>query len=87
MTLGRVDGEAVVIVLRDGADGLTPFSVIRVIVADDRISRITDYIKCPWVLEAAASVDIAETQRDPRSTEVRSTQKPGLRVSRVARAT
>jgi RNA polymerase sigma-70 factor (ECF subfamily) len=61
MTLGKVDGETVVIILRDDADGLTPFSVIRVVVADDRIARITDYIKCPWVLEAAASVDVAET--------------------------
>jgi hypothetical protein len=35
---------------------LTPFSAIRLGVADGRIARIADYIKCPWVLEAAASV-------------------------------
>jgi len=59
MTLGKVDGETVVIILRDDSDGLTPFSVIRVDVAGDRILRIADYIKCPWVLEAAASVAVA----------------------------
>jgi len=56
MTLGEVDGETAVIIMRDDADGLTPFSVIRLEEAGDRIVRITDYIKCPWVLEAAASV-------------------------------
>jgi RNA polymerase sigma-70 factor (ECF subfamily) len=59
MALGKVDGETVVIILRDDADGLTPFSVIRLGVAGDRIARIADYIKCPWVLEAAASVAVA----------------------------
>jgi RNA polymerase sigma-70 factor, ECF subfamily len=58
MALGKVDGETVVIILQDETDGLTPFSVIRVDVAGDRIVRITDYIKSPWVLEAAHSVSI-----------------------------
>jgi len=56
MAVGEVDGEAAVIILRDEADGLTPFSVIRIDVADGRIVRIVDFIKCPWVLQAAASV-------------------------------
>ncbi len=47
MALGEVDGEMVVVILRDDADGLTPFSVIRLGVAGDRIVRIADYIKCP----------------------------------------
>jgi hypothetical protein len=29
-------------------------------VAGDRIVRIADYIKCPWVLGAAASIAVAE---------------------------
>jgi RNA polymerase sigma-70 factor (ECF subfamily) len=57
MTVGEVDGETVVIILRD--DDLTPFSVIRLGVSGDRIVRITDYIKCPWVLHAATSVAAA----------------------------
>ena len=60
MALGAVDGETAVVILRDDADGLTPFSVIRLDVAAGRIVRIVDYIKCPWVLDAAASVTIAE---------------------------
>ena len=56
MALGEVDGETAVIIMRDDADGLTPFSVIRLDVTGNRIVRITDYIKCAWVLDAAASV-------------------------------
>ena len=59
MALGAVDGETAVVILRDDADGLTPFSVIRLEVAAGRIVRIVDYIKCPWVLDTAASVTIA----------------------------
>jgi RNA polymerase sigma-70 factor (ECF subfamily) len=58
MVLGKVDGETVVIILRDDTDESTPFSVIRVDVAGDRIVRITDYIKSPWILQAAHSVAI-----------------------------
>jgi len=56
MTLGEVDGETVVVILGDDADGLTPYSVIRLEVAANRVVGITDYIKCPWILAAAASV-------------------------------
>jgi RNA polymerase sigma-70 factor (ECF subfamily) len=58
MALGEVDGEAVVIILRDDAEGLTPFSVIRLGIIADCVVRITDYIKCGWVLDAAASVAV-----------------------------
>jgi RNA polymerase sigma-70 factor, ECF subfamily len=58
MVLGKVDGEPAVIILRDDTDGLTPFSVIRLDVAGDRVVRITDYIKSPWILHAAHSVSI-----------------------------
>jgi RNA polymerase sigma-70 factor (ECF subfamily) len=61
MALGALDGETAVLILRDDADGLTPFSVIRLDVAGDRIVRIVDYIKCPWVLETVASVAVAAT--------------------------
>lgn len=56
MALGRVDGETVVLILRDDVDGLTPFSVIRLAVSGKRIVGITDYIKSSWILEAAGSV-------------------------------
>jgi RNA polymerase sigma-70 factor (ECF subfamily) len=56
MSLGEVDGETAIIIMRDDADGLTPFSVIRLEVAGGRIVQITDYIKCSWVLAAASSV-------------------------------
>jgi len=56
MALGEVDEETVVIIMRQDPEGLTPFSVIRLDVAAGRIARITDYIKCAWILEAAASI-------------------------------
>jgi RNA polymerase sigma-70 factor (ECF subfamily) len=56
MELGEVDGETAIIIMRDDADGLTPFSVIRLDVVHDRIVGITDYIKCSWVLDAAEFV-------------------------------
>jgi RNA polymerase sigma-70 factor, ECF subfamily len=59
MALGAVDGETVVVILRDDAEGLTPFSVVRVGVVGGRVASIADYIKCPWVLAAAGSVAVA----------------------------
>lgn len=56
MTLGEVDGETVVVILRDDLAVPTPFSFVRIDVAGGFIVRIADYIKCPWVLEAAVSV-------------------------------
>jgi hypothetical protein len=58
MAFGEVEGETVVIILCDDADRLTPFSVIRLGVAGDRIVHIADCIKSPWVLEAAHSVTV-----------------------------
>jgi RNA polymerase sigma-70 factor (ECF subfamily) len=56
MALGRVDGEMVVVIMREDADGSTPFSVIRLEVVDKQIMGITDYIKSSWVLAAADSI-------------------------------
>jgi RNA polymerase sigma-70 factor, ECF subfamily len=56
LVLGELDGEAVVIILRNTAQGWTASGAIRFDVIGDRIKRIADYFKCPWVLQAAASV-------------------------------
>lgn len=56
MALGEVDGETVVVILRDDLAVPTPFSFVRIDVAGGFIVRIADYIKCPWVFEAAISV-------------------------------
>lgn len=58
MVLGQVDSEAVVIILRDDTDRRTPFSVVRLDVDGDRIVAIADYIKCPWILDAADFVSV-----------------------------
>ena len=59
LAAGEVDGEPVVIILQRGADTWTPYSAVRLDVVDQRIERIVDYIHCPWVLPAAASVSLA----------------------------
>jgi RNA polymerase sigma-70 factor (ECF subfamily) len=59
MALGSIDGETAIIILRDDAAGPDPFSVVRLGVMGERIVSITDYIKSPWVLEAAEKVTIA----------------------------
>ena len=59
LALGDLDGEAVVIILRGGADTWTPHSLIRLEATGQRIERIVDYIHCPWLLPEAASVSLA----------------------------
>jgi len=56
LAVGDVDGEPLVIILRRGADTWVPHSAVRLAVIGQRIERIVDYIHCPWVLPAAASV-------------------------------
>jgi len=59
LAVGDVDGEAVVIILRHDAGKWTPHSAIRLEVISHRIERIEDYLHCPWLLPAAASVSLA----------------------------
>lgn len=59
--VGEVDGEPVIIVLRRGADTWTPYSAIRVDVVGEHVERITDYIHCPWVIDAATTVSVGNS--------------------------
>jgi RNA polymerase sigma-70 factor (ECF subfamily) len=52
----EVDGELVVLVLRQTGSGWRPHSVARLEVRDRHIARIVDYTHCPWVLPAASVV-------------------------------
>src|SRR5260370_11386226 len=61
LALGELDGEPVVIILQRGADTWTSYSAIRMNVIGQKIERIGDYIHCPWVIPAAASVSLAGT--------------------------
>jgi RNA polymerase sigma-70 factor (ECF subfamily) len=57
--VGELDGEPVLIILQRGADTWTSYSAIRMGVVGQKIERIVDYIHCPWVIPAAASVSVA----------------------------
>jgi RNA polymerase sigma-70 factor (ECF subfamily) len=59
MALGEADGETIIVILRDDPQGGVPFSAIRIGLAGDYVASITDYIKCPWILETA-SVTLAQ---------------------------
>jgi RNA polymerase sigma-70 factor, ECF subfamily len=59
MAVGQVDGELMVILLHRGTDGWTQHSLVHLDVADDRITRITDYWHTPWILQAANSAAVS----------------------------
>ncbi|MCU1263019.1 MAG: polymerase, sigma-24 subunit, subfamily, partial [Bryobacterales bacterium] len=56
MAVGEVDGQPAVIALRQDNGEWMPNSIVRVDVADHRITRVADYTHCPWVLPATTSV-------------------------------
>ena len=58
MALGVVDGEDVVIIMRDDPKGISPFSVIRMGILRGRIVSITDYVKCSWLIDAAVKLTV-----------------------------
>jgi hypothetical protein len=58
MAVGEVDGELVVVSLRQDQRGWTPQSFARLRVADGRIVHVADYAHCPWVLTAARSIEL-----------------------------
>src|SRR5262249_15375062 len=60
MAVGEVDGEPVVIIHDWDGSGWSPTSLLHLEVTNDRIVRIADYIHCPWILTAAASVVTGE---------------------------
>jgi RNA polymerase sigma-70 factor (ECF subfamily) len=69
MSLGEVDGEAVVIMQSPVADGWQPTSVVRIDVEDGRIVRIHDYYHCPWIIGAAdVRVLSAPSQHKPQES-------------------
>ena len=60
LALGEVDGEPMVIILERGADTWTARSAIRFDMIGQRIERIVDYVHCPWVIQAATSVEVSQ---------------------------
>jgi RNA polymerase sigma-70 factor (ECF subfamily) len=60
LALGEVDGEPMVIILERGADTWTARSAIRFDMIGQQIERIVDYVHCPWVIQAATSVEVSQ---------------------------
>lgn len=59
VAVGSVDGEPVVLTLREVPGGWTPAAVVRAERSGGHIVRIVDYTHCPWVLSAASSVAVS----------------------------
>lgn len=60
LVVAEVDGELVVVVMRQHRDEWRPDSVARLEVIDQHITRIVDYAHCPWVLPSANSMVVAD---------------------------
>ena len=58
MATGTVDGQPMIIALRQHNGQWTPHSLIRAQIEDGRILRVADYLHCPWVMEAVVSATI-----------------------------
>jgi RNA polymerase sigma-70 factor (ECF subfamily) len=61
LVMGEVDGEPVAIVLGRAADAWEPKSIVRLVLAEQRVERIVDYSHCPWVLPAASRLRVDPT--------------------------
>ena len=59
LAVGEVDGEPVIIILLRESNGAAAQRVVRLDLADGRITSIADYLHCPWVLSAATSIVVA----------------------------
>jgi RNA polymerase sigma-70 factor (ECF subfamily) len=55
MMPAEVDGQPAILTLREHAGDWIPQSIVRLNISDKVVTRITDYIHCPWVLPAALS--------------------------------
>lgn len=58
MAVGQVDGDLVVVTLRQHDREWISESCVRLQAIDGRIARIVDYAHCPWVLPAATAVSL-----------------------------
>jgi len=61
MSVGEVDGEPVIIDLRRDQGEWKAHSIVRIEAAAGRVTRIADYVFCPWLSPAATSVQVART--------------------------
>jgi len=56
MTVGEIDGQMVVIALRQEEGVWIPYSIVSLQMAGALIKQVVDYSHCPWVLAAAGTV-------------------------------
>ena len=61
LAVGEIDGEPMVIVFEGDVNIWTRRWLVRLDVVNQRIERITDYVFCPWILEAANSANPTTT--------------------------
>ena len=59
LATGTVDGEPVIITLRQHNGQWMPHSLVRAEIEDGRIIRVVDYLHCPWVMDAVIDATVA----------------------------
>ena len=63
LSAGTVDGEAVVIIHLQDGDRWIPHACVRFAIQNGRITRLQDYIHCPWILPAATDLTTGDVSR------------------------
>jgi RNA polymerase sigma-70 factor, ECF subfamily len=63
LVLAHVDGEPAILTLREHAGEWRPQSIARLEITDNLVTRVTDYIHCPWVLPAVLSTVLWTSDR------------------------
>jgi len=60
LVVSELDGEPVVMILQLKTGDWTPAAPVRLEIANGRITRIADYLHCPWILPSAISIDFSK---------------------------
>jgi RNA polymerase sigma-70 factor (ECF subfamily) len=60
LAMGEVDGEPTIIILQGDRGRWTATAPVRLDIAGGRITRIADYVHCPWILPAATLVLVSD---------------------------
>jgi RNA polymerase sigma-70 factor (ECF subfamily) len=63
LEVGEVEGAAVVLMRYRDSSGVEQKGVARLEMGGDRVTSISDYLHCPWVLPAANAVAVNATRR------------------------
>jgi len=62
--MGEVDGQPAIVIMQRDTEDWAPTGLVRLDVEGGRVTRIADYLHCPWILSSADSVFVSERLTD-----------------------